>query len=124
MLLHPKSRWMRMAKSCAVTMLNRSNVNAKNSITRERYGKVLISGPATEEIRLWVTKKRLVEAQHFDDHSTRFNAANAIRAVSTGVYELKRVQLPLAMVRLEFCEDEDARRPPVLTLAPGFIVRA
>ena len=50
---------------------------------------------------------------------------NAIPAASIGVYELKSVQSPLAGVRVEFCEDDDARGPDVFALAKsGFLVLA
>ena len=91
---------------------------------RERYGNVLISGPATAEIPLRLTKKRLRQAQHFDDHSTGLNAMNAIPGVSSGVYKMKLVQLPRAMVRLDFCEDDDAPGPDVFALKNGFLLLA
>ena len=50
---------------------------------------------------------------------------NAIPAASIGVYELKSVQSPLAVVRVEFCEDDDARGPDMFALPEnGFMVRA
>ena len=97
----------------------------QSNFAREKNGKVLISGGATAEIPLWVTKKRLRQTQRFDDHSLGFNAMNAIPAASIGVYELKSVQSPLAVVRVEFCEDDDARGPDVFALAKsGFLVLA
>ena len=97
----------------------------QSNFAREKNGKVLISSGATAEIPLWVTKKRLRQTQRFDDHSLGFNAMNAIPAASIGVYELKSVQSPLAVVRVEFCEDDDARGPDVFALAKsGFLVLA
>ncbi len=101
------------------------NARERLNFAREKYGNVLISGGATAEIPLWVSSKRLRQTQRFDDHSVGFNAMNAIPAASIGVYELKSVQSPLAMVRLEFCEDDDARGPDVFALAKnGFLVLA
>jgi len=100
------------------------SIRKRLNFAREKYGNVLISGGATAEIPLWVTKKRLRQTQRFDDHSLGFNAMNAIPAASIGVYELKSVQSPLAVVRVEFCEDDDARGPDVFALANGFLVLA
>jgi len=101
------------------------NARERLNFAREKYGNVLISGGATAEIPLWVSSKRLRQTQRFDDHSVGFNAMNAIPAASIGVYELKSVQSPLAMVRLEFCKDDDARGPDVFALAKnGFLVLA
>jgi hypothetical protein len=100
------------------------DVRKELNYARERSGNVLISGAATQDIPLQLTKKQLSEAQYFDDHSIGFDAANAIRAVSTGVYELKHRRTPRAMVRLKLCDDEDARGPDTFALASGFIVLA
>ena len=106
-------------------MNHAERVYKKRNYERQLQGVVLISGPATNEIPLWVTKKRLRQAQRFGDHSRGFDAMNAIPATSIGVYELKRLHSPLAMVWLEFCEDDDARGPDVFALPEnGFMVLA